>query len=65
VGLGQSDCKRLGPGKTFDLTDHPASSFNASYLVTRVTHQGKGSIARTTTGGNGRTNLMDAVCISR
>jgi uncharacterized protein involved in type VI secretion and phage assembly len=59
TGLGQSNCKRLGPGKTFTLTDHPSESFNAAYLVTRVTHQGKESISRTTTGGNGRSAILD------
>jgi len=59
TGLGQSNCKRLGPGKTFNLTEHPSAGFDGSYLVTRVTHQGKESIKRTTTGADGRTALLD------
>jgi Rhs element Vgr protein len=59
TGLGQSNCKRLGPGKTFNLAEHPSAGFNGSYLVTQVTHQGKESIARTTTGGDGGSAILD------
>ncbi len=59
TGLGQSNCTRLGPGKTFNLIEHPSAGFNGSYLVTRITHQGKESITRTTTGASGRTRILD------
>ncbi len=58
-GIGRSNCKRLTPGKTFELKDYPAAGYDGSYLVTGVTHQGKESIGRTTTGGNGRTQILD------
>jgi uncharacterized protein involved in type VI secretion and phage assembly len=57
--IGRSNCKRLAPGKTFELKDYPAAGYDGSYLVTALTHQGKESIGRTTTGGNGRTQILD------
>lgn len=59
VGIGRSNCKRLAPAKTFQLKDYPAAGYDGSYLVTAVTHQGKESTQRTTTGGNGRTHILD------
>ncbi len=60
VGHGQSNCRRLGPGKTFTLIEHPAAGFDGAYLITRITHQGKEAIARTSTGSNGRGSILDA-----
>ena len=41
LGVGQSNCKRLAPARTFDLIEHRSDSLNASYVVTSATHQGK------------------------
>jgi Rhs element Vgr protein len=60
AGVGMSNCKRLTPGRTFNLTEYPSASFNVSYLVTEITHEGKQAILRSTTGGNGRTSVLDA-----
>src|SRR5205823_303051 len=35
VGIGQSNCKRLAPSRTFTLTDHPSQSLNATFVVTQ------------------------------
>ncbi len=53
VGVGQSNSHRLAPGRTFELTGHPAASHHAPYLITAVTHEGRQSTHRTTTGLNG------------
>ncbi len=59
VAIGQSNCKRLGPGKIFELKEHPTPGFNKKYFVTSVLHQGKESVARTTTGAGGRGSIID------
>ena len=59
VGVGQANSPRLAPGKTFELSGHP-SGVDGSYLLTSVTHQGKQSVGRTSTGANGRAGLLDA-----
>ena len=38
IGRGSSVCRRFLPGYRFTLTDHPRSSFNQEYLLTRVSH---------------------------
>ncbi len=50
VGVGESNCHRLAPGRKFDLADHPTSSLNSQYLVTKITYEGhqSGSIATDT-----------------
>ena len=58
-GVGQSNCPRLAPGRTFDLEEHPSEPMNRSYMVTSVTHQGRESTQRTTIGGNGRAGVLD------
>ena len=37
VGVGQSICRRLFPGYRITLDNHPRSSFNIEYLITRLT----------------------------
>ena len=59
-GAGQSNCKRPTPGRTFTLQDHPSAGLDGSYLVTAMTHEGKQAVARTTSGPNGRTTVLDA-----
>ncbi len=60
AGVGQSNCGRLAPGHTFELTEHPSEPQNGSYLLTSVTHEGKQATTRTSTGSNGRSSLLDA-----
>jgi type VI secretion system secreted protein VgrG len=38
---GTSNCRRLLPGHTFKLEQHPLDHMNASYVVTRVDHDGR------------------------
>ena len=59
LGVGQSNSYRLAPGYTFELTEHPASSMNGSYLLTSVSHQGRQATTASSTGTNGRTVLFD------
>ena len=40
VGLGQSRCRRLAPGRRFVLEDHPDHTLNQPYAVLRVEHDG-------------------------
>jgi type VI secretion system secreted protein VgrG len=37
---GESACRRLLPGKTFTLSEHPIERANARHVVTRVEHEG-------------------------
>lgn len=37
---GQSACRRLAPGLTFQLIDHDVSALDGAYVVTAVVHQG-------------------------
>ena len=37
---GESACDRLAAGHTFTLSEHTRESFNASWLLTRVEHEG-------------------------
>ena len=50
LGVGQSNCKRLAPARSFDLIEHPSASLNAKYVVTSATHQGKQSTGGTSSG---------------
>lgn len=59
VGVGQSNSPRIATGKTFDLIEHPAD-LDDSYLITSVSHQGKQATTRASTGGNGRSGIIDA-----
>jgi uncharacterized protein involved in type VI secretion and phage assembly len=59
LGVGQSNSPRLSPGKTFDLTEHPAELLNGSYLVVSAVHEGRQSTEGTTGGLNGRGRLLD------
>ena len=56
---GQAICKRLSPGRTFELTEHSVSSLNGQYLITSITHEGKQSVTRTT-AAEGRASVLDA-----
>ncbi len=56
VGIGMSNSHRLLPGRTFGLIEHPNTTINDSYLVTRITHYGSQAVARAAadiSGGNG------------
>lgn len=61
LGIGQSSCGRLVPGRTFDLYDHPYWDLNDSYLLVSVTHQGRqsGNV------GNGRSELAPDLTANR
>lgn len=43
VVAGTSDCASLTSGYTFSLTDHPESSFDGKYLLTRILHEARQS----------------------
>ncbi len=58
VGVGQSNCHRLTPGRSFTLCEHPCAALNAEYLISSITHQGKEAVTRTTTGSNGTTSIL-------
>jgi type VI secretion system secreted protein VgrG len=38
VGTGRSVCRRFIPGYKYTLSDHPRTSFNLEYILTRVVH---------------------------
>jgi uncharacterized protein involved in type VI secretion and phage assembly len=59
VGQGESNSYRLGPGKTFELTDHPSAPTNGNYLVTSAVHFGRQSTTRTSSGSNGTRGVLD------
>ena len=59
LGLGQSSCQRLAPALKFTLQEHPVESLNAEYVITRVTHQGKQSVSRTSAESAARAGLLD------
>lgn len=52
---GLSNSRRIAPGKTFELIDHPTIATNQKYLFTSVTHQGRQAVTRTigTSGDRG------------
>lgn len=60
TATGMSNSHRLAPGRTFDLTDHPVETLNEKYLVTRVTHQGKQGVRRTSANWLDRPRVLDA-----
>ena len=39
TAAGASTSRRLEPGQTFELVDHPVESFNGEYLLLSVTHR--------------------------
>ena len=41
VGEGRSFCPRLIPGYTYELVNHPRSTLNQEYTLTKVVHKGK------------------------
>jgi type VI secretion system secreted protein VgrG len=53
VGGGDSTCSRLAPGNTFTLAEHDRESFNANYVVTRVSHRGTNAEAQKLADGEG------------
>ncbi len=57
-GIGKSNSYRIGPGRTFELTEHTSTALNMEYLITSVTHQGKQSTTRSSTGGNGQAGIL-------
>lgn len=60
VGVGLSNCARLHPGRKFKLSGHSAEGADGEYMITSVTHQGKQATTQTTTGTNGRGNVLGA-----
>jgi len=60
LGVGQSNCHRLAPGRTFELTGHSSQTVDGKYLVTSITHQGKQATTRASAGPNGRAGILDA-----
>ncbi len=60
LGVGQSNCHRLSPGRTFELIEFPGGTADGSYLVTAVSHEGKQATTRASTGANGRVSVLDA-----
>ena len=58
--VGKSNSYRLCPGRTFELTEHPSDPLNMQYMITSVTHQGKQSTTRSTTGGNGQAGILSS-----
>jgi uncharacterized protein involved in type VI secretion and phage assembly len=60
TSVGMSNCPRLAPGRKFALSGHPWQDTNGDYLITSVTHEGKESTARSTTGTYGRSRALDA-----
>lgn len=58
-GNGLSNSRRIAPGRTFELTDHPSVAMNQKYLVTTALHQGKQAITRTTSGGGERGGVLN------
>jgi type VI secretion system secreted protein VgrG len=72
IGTGHSNCHRLSPGKTFELSDHPSASLNQPYLVTAITHQGKQPSPGTRANTNGASGallverrIQDAIAAAR
>ena len=61
MGVGQSNCQRLAPGRTFELENFIPIGQSSEYLVTSVTHQGKQAVARTFSGAGGRSGVIDAM----
>ncbi len=59
VGIGQSNSCRIATARTFELSEHPCDTLNVSYLLTTVTHQGKQATLRASTGGDGRSSILD------
>jgi len=49
TAIGQSNCVRLGPGKTFELKEHTSAQCNGKYFLTSVTHQGEQATAFSST----------------
>lgn len=50
IYLGKSVCRRLIPGYRFQLTDHPRTSFNQEYLITRVRSVGTQTLGEDLSG---------------
>ncbi len=60
VGVGQSNCQRLAPGKTFELIEHPSATRNSEYLITKVTHEGHQSGGAMSEGASQNLSILDA-----
>lgn len=39
MSSGESDCSPMTPGYRFQLKNHPNSSYNVPYIITKVTHE--------------------------
>ncbi len=59
IGVGESNCFRLTPGRSFELFGHPMAE-RTRFLVTEITHEGKSAVTRTSTGANGHTGFLEA-----
>jgi type VI secretion system secreted protein VgrG len=51
LGTGQSLCRRLATGSTFELEDHPRASLNQKYLLIWVQHEGVQPLGQDEGGG--------------
>ncbi|MBK9118710.1 MAG: type VI secretion system tip protein VgrG [Phycisphaerales bacterium] len=60
TGIGQSGCRRLAPGRTFELSGHPSAACNGSYLLTAVRHEGKQPTSRSVGDADGRARVLGA-----
>lgn len=56
LGTGQSLCRRMAPGCSFELMDHPRGAFNQKYLLSWVQHEGVQPLGQDEGGGRFRYN---------
>ncbi len=60
MGVGQSNSYKLSPAHVFAMSGHRSQATDGEYVLTRITHSGRQSVARTNVGTNGDNNLLDA-----
>ncbi len=53
LGVGQSNSLTVLPGKLFKMIEHPIETFNQTYLVTQITHQGMQAAGMSSSTGRG------------
>lgn len=54
--IGQSVCRRLGPGYKFELIDAPRGDQNGQYVITAVQHTGQQPLGENEAGGRSNYN---------
>lgn len=59
VGAGATNSVRFAPGRTFTLTEHPAASLNASYLIARTSYRGQQATLNASSTDALATSLLD------